>query len=215
MTDSMRRRGRPARLSREAVVAAAEQIVESEGIEALTMRRVADRLSSSPTAIYRHVRDKDEMLLALLDDVAGELGRPDLPEDPRQRLVVLWRLLYDTLAARPWVVGVLVGGDLASRAILWVVEEILRAFLACGLDHEQAASAYRAVWQFTVGVLTIRSGSDRARSDPNQPGQVRMIMEADSELTPTIAALASDWPHPWENYDYGLTALLDGVIARS
>ncbi|MEV4124761.1 TetR/AcrR family transcriptional regulator [Nocardia sp. NPDC049707] len=215
MTDSMRRRGRPARLSREAIVTAAQQIVESEGIDALTMRRVADRLSSSPTAIYRHVRDKDEMLLALLDDIAGELGRPDLPEDPRQRLVVLWRLLYDTLAARPWLVGVLVGGDLASRAILWVVEEILQAFLACGLDREQAASAYRAVWQFTVGVLTIRSGSDRARSDPNQPGQARMIMEADSELTPTIAALAADWPHPWENYNYGLTALLDGVIARS
>ncbi|WP_063057935.1 TetR/AcrR family transcriptional regulator [Nocardia sienata] len=215
MTDSMRRRGRPARLSREAVVAAAEQIVESEGIEALTMRRVADRLSSSPTAIYRHVRDKDEMLLALLDEVAGELGRPDLPEDPRQRLVVLWRLLYGTLAARPWVVGVLVGKDLASRAILWVVEEILQAFVACGLDREQAASAYRAVWQFTVGVLTIRSGSDRARSEAGRFGQASVVIEADSELTPTIAALAADWPHPWENYEYGLTALLDGLIARS
>lgn len=215
MTDSMRRRGRPARLSREAVVAAAEQIVESEGIDALTMRRVADRLSSSPTAIYRHVRDKDEMLLALLDEVAGELGRPDLPEDPRQRLVVLWRLLYDTLAARPWVVGVLVGEDLASRAILWVVEEILQAFVACGLGREQAASAYRAVWQFTVGVLTIRNGSDRARSEAGRFGQASVVIEADSELTPTIAALAADWPHPWENYEYGLTALLDGLIARS
>lgn len=215
MTDSMRRRGRPARLSREAVVAAAEQIVESEGIEALTMRRVADQLSSSPTAIYRHVRDKDELLLALLDEVAGELGRPDLPEDPRQRLVVLWRLLYNTLAARPWVVAVLVGEDLASRAILWLVEEILQAFLACGLDHAQAASAYRAVWQFTVGVLTIRSGSDRARSEAGRFGQSRVVMEADSELTPAIAALAADWPHPWENYEYGLTALLDGLIARS
>lgn len=215
MNDSVQRRGRPARLSRDAVVAVAEQIVESEGVDALTMRRVADRLSSSPTAIYRHVRDKDEMLLALLDRVADRLERPELPTDPRQRLEVLWRTLYDTLAAHPWAVGVLVGGDLSSRAILWLIEEILQSFMACGLDRTQAGSAYRAVWQFTVGVLTIRTGPGRAGADPEHPRRPPLVLEADPELAPTVAALASDWPHPWENYDYGLRSLLAGVVARA
>jgi len=68
-----RRRGRPPRLSREAVVAAAGTIVAGEGIDALTMRRGADQLGSSPMWIYRHVRDKDELLVALLDRLAAEV----------------------------------------------------------------------------------------------------------------------------------------------
>lgn len=212
MNDSMPRRGRPARLSRAAIVTAAEEIVNSEGVEALTMRRVADRLSSSPTAIYRHVRDKDDMLAALLDHVADQLERPELPDDPRQRLIVLWRLLYETLAARPWVVSVLVGGDLASPAILWLIEEILQAFMACGLDRTHAGAAYRAAWQYTVGVLTIRIGSGDAASGPERP---RVVLAADPARTPAVAGLAARWPHPWADYDYGLHALIDGVIARS
>lgn len=193
-------------------MAAAEQIVHSEGVDALTMRRVADRLSSSPTAIYRHVRDKDDMLAALLDHVANDIERPDLPDDPRQRLVVLWRLLYDRLAAHPWVVSVLVGGDLASPAILWLIEEILQAFTACGLHGARAGAAYRAVWQYTVGVLTIRIGSGGAESGSEPPQVVRT---ADPARTPAVAGLAAEWPHPCADYDYGLHALIEGVIARS
>ncbi|WP_330231601.1 TetR/AcrR family transcriptional regulator [Nocardia sp. NBC_00508] len=216
MNDSVRRRGRPARLSRETILTVAEEIVESEGIAGLTMRGVATRLSSSPMAIYRHVRDKDELLLLLLDRIAAALDRPELPENPRQRLVVLWRMIHDTLAAHPWVVSVLVSGDLASRSILWAVEEILQAFLACGLTRGQAAAAYRTVWQYTVGVLTIRIAMTRAGSEPEHPRfQALMIASADPEQTPTIASFAAEWPHPWENYEYGLESVLDGLIARS
>jgi AcrR family transcriptional regulator len=58
------------------VVAAARSIVERDGIETLTMREVARELGSSPMATYRHVRDKDELLVLLLDQLAGELPRP-------------------------------------------------------------------------------------------------------------------------------------------
>ena len=57
MTEPTPIRGRPARLSRESVVDAAEAIVSQEGIDALTMRRLASELGSSPMALYRHVRD--------------------------------------------------------------------------------------------------------------------------------------------------------------
>ncbi|MEV6558898.1 TetR/AcrR family transcriptional regulator [Nocardia sp. NPDC051756] len=215
MNDSVRRRGRPARLSQDAILLVAQEIVESGGIDALTMRAVAERLSSSPMAIYRHVRDKDELLLLLLDRVAATLERPELPADPRQRLIVLWRFLHDELAAHPWVVGVLAGGDLAGRSILWLVEEILQAFLACGLTAEQAGAAYRTVWQYTVGVLTIRIAMARTTSDLDRPTfQTAMIAAADPGQTPAIAAFAGEWPHAFDNYDFGLNALLDGLIRR-
>ncbi|QBS39752.1 TetR/AcrR family transcriptional regulator [Nocardia sp. CS682] len=216
MNDSVRRRGRPARLSRDAILLVAEEIVDSGGIDALTMRAVAQRLSSSPMAIYRHVRDKDELLLLLLDRVAATLKRPELPDDPRQRLVVLWRFLHDELAAHPWVVGVLASGNLVGRSILWLLEELLQAFVACGLTAEQAGAAYRAVWQYTVGVLTIRIAMTRTGSDPDRVSfQTAMIDAADPGETPAVAALATAWPHAWDNYDFGLNALLDGLIPRS
>ncbi|MFE9576753.1 TetR/AcrR family transcriptional regulator [Nocardia sp. NPDC006044] len=216
MNDSVRRRGRPARLSRDAILLAAQEIVESAGIDALTMRAVAERLSSSPMAIYRHVRDKDELLLLLLDRAAAALERPELPADPRQRLRVLWRFLHDELVARPWLVGVLASGDLAGRSILWLLEEILQAFMASGLTVVQAGAAYRTVWQYTVGVLTIRIATERTAAALDRPRfQSEMIAAADPGQTPAVAAIGGAWPHAFDNYDFGLNALLEGLISSS
>ncbi|MBP2471382.1 AcrR family transcriptional regulator [Crossiella equi] len=65
-----RRPGRPARLSKQAIVAAAVAIVAEEGLAGVSMRRVAERLACSPMALYRHVRDKDE-LVALVREHLG------------------------------------------------------------------------------------------------------------------------------------------------
>ncbi|MCA1700931.1 MAG: TetR family transcriptional regulator, partial [Actinobacteria bacterium] len=93
-----RRPGRTPRLSREAVVEAAEVIVEREGIDALTMRRLGEEMQCSPMALYRHVRDKDDLLVLLLDRRAAELARVPLPDDLGARLMALFRLIFDALS---------------------------------------------------------------------------------------------------------------------
>ncbi|HXM56937.1 MAG TPA: TetR/AcrR family transcriptional regulator C-terminal domain-containing protein [Candidatus Dormibacteraeota bacterium] len=206
--------GRPARLSWEAVVTAAEAIVARDGIEALTMRRVARELRSSPMAIYRHVRDKDELLVLLLDRLVEQLPRPPLPEDPRARLVVLWRLLHDGLDRDPWVVEVLVKGHLMARSVLWVMEEILVAFVAAGLSHREAAAAYRTTWQFTVGALTIRHGLARTEASGRPRFQRALLATVDPAELPTLAAVAPHWATPYADYETGLSAVLDGLLRR-
>ncbi len=212
--EQSRRPGRPARLSREAVVVAAEAIVARAGIDALTMRRVAQELHSSPMAIYRHVRDKDELLVLLLDRLASRLPRPSLPADPRARLLTLWRVLYDGLDEHPWVVEVLVKGHLMARSVLWVIEEILAAFVAAGLTHPQAAAAYRTTWQFTVGALTIRHGLARTAASGRPRFQLSVLTGADPNELPTLAAAAEHWSSQWD-YDDGLAAVLEGLLARA
>ena len=208
--------GRPPRLSREAVVTAAEEIVARDGIDALTMRRVAHELQSSTMAPYRHVRDKDELLVLLLDRLAERLPRPALPADPRQRLMTLWRLLYDGLDQSPWVVEVLVKGHLMARSVLWVIEEILAAFVAAGLSHDQAAAAYRAAWQLTVGALTIRHGLARTAASGRPRFQLSLLEGVDPAALPTLGAVARSgyWSTQLEDYDQGMSALLDGLLAR-
>jgi AcrR family transcriptional regulator len=148
------------------VVDAAAAVVDRDGIDGLTMRRVAEELDSSPMALYRHVRDKDELLVALLDRLVERLPRPDLPEDPRDRILVAFGVIHDGLAASPWVVGLLAAGDLMAPSMAWLIEEIHAGLVACGLPAERAVAAYRALWQFTIGELTIR---DAGRASSHAP----------------------------------------------
>jgi AcrR family transcriptional regulator len=210
-----RRRGRPPRLSREAVTDAARAIVERDGIDALTMRRVARELGSSPMAIYRHVRDKDELLVLLLDRLAAELPRPSFSSDPRARLQQACRFMRDGLARYGWVVDVLAEGDLIAPAILWLLEEIVAAFMACGLSESQAADGYRAIWQFTVGDLIIRRGVERTAALGRPPFVIGVLTGVDPEQLPALASVAPYWmpARGRDAYVIGLTALLDGLLS--
>ncbi|WP_030661257.1 TetR/AcrR family transcriptional regulator [Streptomyces rimosus] len=186
------RRGRPARLSRDRIIEAALGIVTREGSAALTMRRVAEALGSSPMSIYRHVRDKDELLVLLLDRIVTDLPRPALPDEPRARLLALLTWQRDELAARPWVVDVLGRGDLMTPSVLWLLEEIYVAWQACGLSLEEAATANRIVWNFLLGDLAQHA----ARPEGRSPYQVSVPAGADADRYPTVAALRPYWLSP-------------------
>lgn len=181
------------------------------------MRRVADQLGSAPMSIYRHVRDRDELLVLLLDHLAARVERPVLPAQPRPRLLAACRTMRDGLAEHPWIIDVLAAGDLIAPSILWVMEEIVAGFVACGLTHAQAASAYRAVWQFTVGELIIRRGLDRMAGLNRPPYVLEVLMNLDANALPTLAALAPHWAaaRAQDSYDSGLRALVAGLLAES
>jgi AcrR family transcriptional regulator len=213
---SPRRRGRPPRFTRVAVVAAAREIVEREGIGALSMRRVATELDSSPMAIYRHVRDKDELLVLLLDALAREVPRPALSRDPRTRLHQVCRAMHDGLAEHAWVVEVLAQGDLIAPSILWLVEEIVAGLMTCGLSPAGAADGYRAIWQFTVGELLISQGVARTASLGRMPFVLSVLTSVDPDELPALAAVAGEWAGARERdaYDVGLAAVINGLIGQ-
>ncbi|MFZ0387107.1 MAG: TetR/AcrR family transcriptional regulator C-terminal domain-containing protein [Solirubrobacteraceae bacterium] len=216
MSPPARRAGRPPRLSRDAIVDAAQTIVAAGGIGALTMRRVATALEASPMAIYRHVADKDELLVLLLDRLAAEVPRPALPLEPRERVLAACRLMRDGIAQYPWIVDVLAGGDLIAPSILWVIEEIVAGLHACGLSHARSADGYRAIWQYTVGSLIVQRGIDEIAQLERPPYVVQVLTTVDPERLPTLAALAPHWAGAREqdSYELGLEPLVDGLLGR-
>jgi AcrR family transcriptional regulator len=211
------RPGRPAGLSRDAILTRARSIIERDGIDALTMRRLAEELDCSAMSIYRHVRDKDHLLVLLLDRLAADVRRPRLPREPRARLVKASRAMRDGLAQYPWVVDVLAQGDLIAPSILWLIEEITAGFIDCGLTEAEAADGYRAIWQFTVGELIVRRGIDRVAKLGRPPYVLEVLTSVDPQRLPTLAALAPQWARArgQDSYAIGLGALIDGLIARS
>jgi AcrR family transcriptional regulator len=215
MTEPTPMRGRPARLSRDAVVDAAEGIVAREGIDGLTMRRLASELGSSPMALYRHVRDKDELLLLLIERRAAELPKPALPDEPRERLIALFVLLYDGLSRSPWIVEVLAKGDLVAPSVLPVIDRILEAFLAAGLSAERAGAAYHVAWRYTIGELTVRHSTARHFADLERPPMLAQIMsEIDPEEMPALARLRPQLAAARESlrYEDGIAAVIDGLL---
>ncbi|MDK9500858.1 TetR/AcrR family transcriptional regulator [Streptomyces katrae] len=209
--------GRPPRISREEVIEKARRIVTEEGVDRLTMRRLATEIGSTPMALYHHVRDKEELLVLLLDDhTARTLHRPELPDDPRERVVASAAAIHEVLAACPWIVEVLTADDLMSASALWFVEQMVDGLVECGLTPEQAVHGYRAIWYYTAGEITVRTAAARRRAgDDRATYRERVFADLDPGELPRLTQVADQWASLTAENTYlaGLRALVNGLLA--
>jgi AcrR family transcriptional regulator len=215
MVQSSRTPGRPARITREAITSAAREIVDRDGLDRLTMRRVADAVGVTPMALYHHVRDKDDLLLLLLDDFAASMPRPRLPTEPRRRIVAVFRALHDGFSSCPWIVEVLISDDLMSEAALWYVEHVIDAAVQAGLSWDEAVDAYRTLWYYTAGEIIMRRTAAQRRATSNRPNRRDEIFAAINPTAyPQLAAVAPRWPAltARDTYRTGLDVLVDGLL---
>jgi AcrR family transcriptional regulator len=207
MPGSKQQRSKPQRLSRELILEASMQTVENEGLDALSMRRLAQRLDVWPMSIYRYFRDKDELLDALAGSAADALAAPDSSASWRARMHAL-------LGEARHVLGPDRSG-VATRlpGILKLSEAGLTILSDAGLEEQRAASAWRALLSYTFGFATTsvreEAGMLRARAaiaalpDDGYPA----LHAAAPELA---AALTAD-----EEFARGLDIVLDGLEAAS
>ncbi|KJY25473.1 TetR/AcrR family transcriptional regulator [Streptomyces katrae] len=209
--------GRPARISREEIIDTARRIVAEGGVKGLTMRRLAAEVGSTPMAIYHHVRDKEELLVLLLDDYAARtLRRSRLPADSRERVVAAAGAVHDALAACPWIVEVLTADDLMSTSALWFVEQIVDGLVECGLPLDRAVHGYRAIWYYTAGEIVVRATAARRRADDDRATyREHVFADLDPAELPRLAQASERWAAltAEDTYEDGLRALVDGLLA--
>ncbi|MFG2675750.1 TetR/AcrR family transcriptional regulator [Streptomyces sp. NPDC048445] len=209
--------GRPRRLDPDAMVATARRIIEEEGLDALSMRRVAKELGSTPMALYHYVQDKDELLMLTLSGTAAAFPRPELPADPRERLTAVAAHMHEILAQIPWVLDILALGELTDRNALWMVEEIIGCALDCGLSPGRAVRAYRTIWSYVYGDLVFRRAAVRRAEHPSPKRYFPdMVTEADAAELPRLTAIKDDWRAYAADYDVvdELDAIITGLLAR-
>jgi AcrR family transcriptional regulator len=210
------RTGRPPRTSREQILTAARELVDRDGWDKLTIRRLAGDLGVGATTLYHHVRDKEDLLIQLLDYYADQIPRPELPEDARERIVVAATVMHDSLAGWPRVAEALTSDDLVGRSALWMVDAIVGGAIDCGCTREQAVDLYRSVWYYTVGEILVRANSARRRSVDERPVHRDVVYQGlDGAELPNLAAFGEKWAElaARETYPMGLRAFVDGLLA--
>src|SRR5213595_1160476 len=147
-TSEARSRGR---LSREQVLRTAIARADTGGLEALTMRTLAEELEVAPMALYRHVANRDDLVDAMVDFVFGEIGVPvgggDWKSSMRRRAVSV----RDALSRHRWAIGLMESRRNPGPANLRHHDAVIGRLRAAGFTIEMAAHAYSVLDSYIYG----------------------------------------------------------------
>jgi AcrR family transcriptional regulator len=204
---------RPARsgLSTQAIVDTAITIADVDGLDAVSIRRVAAILDVRPMSLYTHIVSKDELLSLMANELIGTLiVEPPLPDDWREALSLIARRTFRMFASHPWLVALFAhrprhGPNAARQA-----KQLARAVESLRLPPEDMWTMLSIVNDYILGhaMRVATTGSTRDLVDN--------LTEQDRAELPEVAALArtEETRLVGEVFELGLQAVLDGVEHR-
>jgi TetR/AcrR family transcriptional regulator, tetracycline repressor protein len=211
------------RLSRAAVTRAAIALADAEGLEALTIRRLATELGVTPMALYWHFKDKDALHDGIVEAVLAEVRLPDEGGgswDVELRTVL--DALLDALAAHPAIADLVKGRFLVSEPGCELTERVLSLLRAGGCSAERASQLAVYALLFMVGLVTGMPGQAIGASEEEREQAVRSKWAAlqalppkrypsilDSAATLTDCAASDQW------LALGMDTLLAGIRGQA
>jgi AcrR family transcriptional regulator len=222
-----RRRGGQPSLSREQIVRAAIELLDAEGIDGLSMRRLGTKLGSGATSLYWHVAHKDELLELAVDEVLGEIYVPEVGDTAwRMGASILASGMRMTLLRHPWVIGLLgVRPNLGPNA-LRMGERTMSLLTAAGFAGTEIAHVSSMLMAQAIGSATMVSA---VTATSRRSG--RSVAEMVEDVEPHLEQIAAGHPEydGWrranqealrdverlwdEGFAFGLDRLLDGLEA--
>jgi AcrR family transcriptional regulator len=163
------RRPRRDPITREAIVEAALRILDAEGLDGLSMRRVADELDTGAASLYRHVGSKDGLLDLLFDQIIGEQHVPDPePERWREQLKEVARTMRTTILRHRDVVRISIGRIPMGPNALTYSERVLAILRAGGVPDPLAVLGHHLLIAVVNG-YTIDETGEGGEPPPDQP----------------------------------------------
>jgi TetR/AcrR family transcriptional regulator, tetracycline repressor protein len=211
--------GRPGpqpRFTREELASRALAIMDAHGIEALTMRRLAEELDIGTMTLYRYFPSKIDLV-----DAAIELAAPEIPLPPagagpwKEQLAGLARGLFRAGLRHPSLARERFNRPLQSRGAMHVTDRAIALLLEAGLSDADAVAAFKALLVHTLGAAVL--AASEARPDVRATASARHA-QASPNAVPTMAAVANELTAALggdQAFELGLAALLDGIELRA
>lgn len=202
-------------LTRARIVATAIELIEREGADAISMRRIAAELGVGVMSLYNHVPNKAAMLDAVAESVLSEIAFTDDPSaEWTERVRIQARAFRQIAHHYPRSTMVVVSRQLKSTAGLLPVERALVTLREAGFDGEDAVQILRTFIAYIIGSLLREVGVTPTFS-PVPRGGVE-LSSVDPALFPEVGTLAPLLGEPdyEKSFDYGLDLLIRAVAVR-
>ena len=158
-------------ICREDIVRAAMKIVTAGGYEHMSIRTLAASLGVAPMSLYRHIRDKDDLLEEVVDRLLARSWRPSAAEnDPRAWITEAASRLRDFLVSQPAALHVYLRHPVVSPAAVDRMDAMMNVLRRTGIDEQTARSAYGALHTYTVGFAALEAARAGGAPDTGDAG---------------------------------------------
>lgn len=203
-------RARP-RLSTQAIVDSAITIADVDGLDAVSIRRVAAILEVRPMSLYTHIISKDELLALMANELMGTLIlEPPLPDDWREALSLIAHRIFRMFASHPWLLTLLAQRPRHGPNVTRQAKQLADAVASLRLPPEEMWTLLSIVNDYILGhaLRVATTGSTR--------DFVENLSERDRSELPDLSALArtEETRRSGEVFERGLQVVLDGVEQR-
>ena len=218
-------RGPKARYSRDTIAAAAVALADAEGLDAVTMRRMAAELGLGTMSLYNYVPTKDHLVQLMIDQVGTEYRFPaQQPRDIRQAIVDLARQGRDITQRHPWLPGVIASGPRSwgrRRCATWTTSSACSAAPALDTAGKMEVLAMVNGFAVSYGGMQAALAEDRMRTgvtaEQQAAAQVSQLVAAAASgrypnLTAALAAPAPPARDADEIFDSCVRRLIDGFL---
>lgn len=211
-------------LSREQIVRAAIELADAEGLEALTMRRLATKLGAGAMSLYWHIPNKEDLLDLMLDAAFGEVALPErLSGDWRADLRLFAHAMLGVLRRHTWLPSLLSSRLLPGPNTLRYVEIFLADLDGLGLEYGAIADILSTVDAYVDGFAQREAAEAETR---RQAGMTEAEWQA--TLTAYFQRILANGQYPMlarviaantdinvnATFDSGLECVLDGIAVR-
>ena len=183
--------GRGVRLDRDVIVRAAQRVLDEDGLGAFTLRRIGTELGADPTAIYRHFRDKDELVIELADRAFSAVSAPDPALAWQERLRLLLRGALELYQANAGFAIQLSRQPDDTPGLQRIAELMLGTLAEAGLQPRDRAVVYQLATNYAVGSGLFIS---QLALDNGGPEEMPAARRAYAALPPASTRTASSPP---------------------
>jgi AcrR family transcriptional regulator len=207
------------RLSKRRILDAAVAVMDADGLEAVTMRRLGREVGVEAMSLYNHVEDKEEVLVGIMERILAGFRLPPTEGGWVDRVRDMARAFRDLLHAHPNAVPLFTEhrGPMRDPEALRVIEVALDTLRGAGLSPQDTVHAYGTLVGFVVGYVALEVGALWGNPEAHQEWVAQLAPIVTPESFPRLTEML---PHMFihcdqeEEFEYGLETILAGLRAR-